>query len=652
MSRSLKFILGAIALLVVLAVAVPSLIPAETYKGQIIAAVERSTGRTLTIDGDLSLQFRPGVEFSIEDVTLSNAAGASDPLMAEMARMTIGVDWSALFSRKIKITKFILEEPVIFLEVMKNGTANWEFAAGEQSVEEASDETGAALPSESLDALSFGDLRIVGGHLVWRNRAAGQTWDVSNVNLDIVLPDLKGMVKIKGDLTYNNEDLSLALELGSLEAITSGAQTSFKIALKSRLMNTELNGTLTGGTTSKIEALANVEVPSVRALALWTGAPVPVETGFGLLAIKGKISVSGPRYAFSDAQISFDDMNGTGALTIINSGKKPVITGQLTMDKIDLRPYMKADEAAPDNGAPTEVQALAWDKTPIDFSGLKAMEVDFKLKSQNLFFQDYEIGDTELNLAVRNGALSATLDRMDLYGGSGSGAVSLGTSAGTAQAAAAFTLTGINAAPLMLAATDKDVIEGKGEFSFDVRTNGKSQDDLMRNLAGKGALTLRDGKLKGVNLARMLQILGAITSRGQAANQEAETKTGTETGTGKSTDFVEMGGTFTIDKGVLKTTDFALINEAVSLGGEGRVDIGKQTINMKLTPGGKRDDGGTKLKMKVKGPWNDITYTPDFEDVIKSGLRDLILGKDKGEPVTPAEAVADQLLDAIFGPKK
>lgn len=647
MSKALKYFIAAFALLVALALVIPVLIPAEIYKTQIMAAVERSTGRTLTIDGDLSLRFRPGVEFSIEDVSLSNAPGATDPLMASMARMTIGVDWRAFLSRRITITKFILEDPDISLEVMKDGSANWEFSSTTQT-ESTSDGSGAS--QEALDAISFGDLRILNGHLVYRNNNAGQTWDVSDVNLDIVLPDLKGEAKVSGDLTYKAEHFDIALVLGSLDAITSGAETAFKLALKSQLLSAELDGTLTGGATSKIKARANVKVPSVRKLAQWTGAPIASDKGFGPLAIEGDLSTSGAHYSFSDAAIAFDDMTGTGSLTVDNSGSIPVVSGRLTVNKIDLRPYM--NETAPAEDPPGDAPELVWDKAPIDFSGLKALEVNFALKSQNLYFQDYQIGNTKLDLVVRNSILTATLARMDLYGGTGTGTVSLDTNPAAARAKATFALSGINAGPLMLAATSKDIIEGTGEFSFAVNTAGKSQDALMRNLAGKGSLVLQDGKLKGVNLNRMLQILSAFTPRQQAASEETQATTTAETGTGKSTDFVEMGGDFTIAEGVLRTTDFALVNEALSLAGQGRVDIGNQTIDMKLAPGQRQDDGGTNLKMKVHGPWNDISYSPDFEDIIKGGLRDLILGDTKGEEANPAGEVANQLLDAIFGTKR
>lgn len=644
MPKALKYFIAAFLLLVALALIIPALIPAETYKTQVIAAVERSTGRTLTIDGDLSLQFRPGVEFSIEDVTLSNAPGATDDLMAQMARMTIGVDWRAFLSRRITITKFILEDPVISLEVMKNGTANWEFTTAAKE-KDTGQET--SSPPEALDAISFGDLRIVRGRLVWRNHSAGQTWDVSNVNLDIILPDLKGEARVAGDLTYNGEDLKLALILGSVEAITSGAETSFKIALDSRLMNAELDGSLTGGAASKIKARANVKVPSVRQLAAWTGAPVASEKGFGRFAIEGDLFTSGSLYSFTDATIAFDDMTGTGSLTIKNTGSKPIVSGRLTVNEIDLRSYMPEPvEAEEASGGTTE---LAWSKAPIDFSGLKALEVNFALKSSKLYFQDYEIGDTELNLSVRNNILTATLARMDLYGGTGTGTVSFDTNPAAARAKATFALSNINAGPLMLAASGKDIIEGTGEFSFGMDTAGKSQDALMRNLAGKGALTLRDGKLKGVNLNRMLQVLSAFTPQQKAASAETEATTAAETGTAKSTDFVEMGGTFDITSGVLRTSDFALVNDALSLAGQGRVDIGNQSIDMKLAPGKRQDDGGTNLKMKVQGPWNNIKYAPDFEDVIKGGLRDLILGDSKDKETSPEGEIANQLLDAIFG---
>lgn len=663
MAKALKYFIAALVLLVVLALALPLFIPADAYKDQIVAAVERSTGRTLTINGDLDLQFRPGLEFSIQDATLSNAPGATDPLMAQMDSMTIGVDWRALFSRKITITKFILEDPVISLEVMKNGKANWEFSPDDQPAAQAdgeADDTGSDTAAQSVGAISFGDLRIVNGHLTWRNHVAGQTYEISSVNLKLVLPDLKGPVKIDGDLIYNDEKFDLDLALGSLEAITSGAETTFGLDLTSQLMTAKLDGTLTGsqngGQTTKIKAHAKVGIPSVRKLATWSGAPIASENGFGPFSVEGNLEATGPAYSFTGAKVTFDDMHATGSLTIKTTATKPVVSGRLTIDKVDLRPYMtEAKDTDEDTGRKED---LKWDETPIDFTGLKSLDINFDLKSSAFYFQNYETGDAELSISVRNNILTATLNKMDLYKGTGTGSVKFDVSQPTTRVEAGFTFTGIDAGPLMQAATAREIIEGTGEFSFAVKTTGKSQYELMHRLFGNGALSLRDGKLKGVNLNRMLQVISAFTPAQAAdatATQEGETQTAAETGSGKSTDFVEMGGTFIITDGVLRTKDFALINDALSLSGQGQVGIGKQTINMKLAPGRRADDGGTRLKMKVHGPWNDIHYGPDFEDVIKGGLRDILSGDGKKEDDQADKdiggEIVDQLLDSIFGPK-
>lgn len=659
MAKALKYFIAALVLLVVLALAVPLFIPADAYKDQIVAAVERSTGRTLTINGDLDLRFRPGLEFSIQDATLSNAPGATDPLMAQMDSMTIGVDWRALFSRKITITKFILEDPVISLEIMKNGKANWEFMPDAQP---AAQEGGEANDVSSdtvtgnLDALSFGDLKIVNGQLTWRNHLAGQIYEISNVNLKVELPDLKGPVKIAGDLIYNSEKFDLDLALGSLAAITSGAQTTFGLDLKSQLIKAKLDGTLTGGQDTTIKSHARVDVPSVRKLAAWTGAPVASEKGFGPFIIEGDLNAAGPIYSFTGAKVTFDNMKADGTLKFNTANTKPVVSGTLTVDRIDLRPYMtETEDTDEDTG---EQEELKWDDTPIDASGLRSLDVDFILKANALYFQGYEIGNTELSIRVHNNTLTATLDKMDLYKGTGKGAVAFNVNQPAAKVDASFSFVGIQAGSLVQAAADRDVVEGIGDFKFAVKTSGKSQNELMHGLSGNGALTLRDGKLKGVNLNRMLQIISAFTPDQAAdatATQEGETQTAAETGSGTSTDFVEMGGTFIITGGVLRTKDFALINDALSLSGQGQVGIGKQTINMKLAPGRRADDGGTRLKMKVQGPWNNIHYGPDFEDVIKGGLRDILSGdrkKEEGQAdKDPGGEIVDQLLDSIFGPK-
>ena len=58
----------------------PQLIDWNGYKSAIAAAVKDATGRDLVIGGDIEIAILPGISFGLSDVSLSNAAGAGEPL--------------------------------------------------------------------------------------------------------------------------------------------------------------------------------------------------------------------------------------------------------------------------------------------------------------------------------------------------------------------------------------------------------------------------------------------------------------------------------------------------------------------------------------------------------------------------------------------
>src|SRR5690348_11169526 len=88
MGRILKIlgvVVGAVVVLLVVAVvAIGMLFDPNDYKDEISAAVARSTGRQLTLDGDLSLAVFPTVRIAVGSASLSNAQGFGPEPMAKI----------------------------------------------------------------------------------------------------------------------------------------------------------------------------------------------------------------------------------------------------------------------------------------------------------------------------------------------------------------------------------------------------------------------------------------------------------------------------------------------------------------------------------------------------------------------------------------
>jgi AsmA protein len=82
---------------------------------------------------------------------------------------------------------------------------------------------------------------------------------------------------------------------------------------------------------------------------------------------------------------------------------------------------------------------------------------------------------------------------------------------------------------------------------------------------------------------------------------------------------------------VLANDDMSLQAPTLRVDGSGRVNLPKRTINYRLEPkasatlegqGGKREVAGLLVPVIIKGPWDDITYTPDLTDIARRALED------------------------------
>src|SRR3954447_11376209 len=128
MKKWLIGIAGFVVLVIAVLLVVPFLLPTDTYKGQIVERVKSATGRDLALNGPISLSILPTFGLTVSDVTFGNAPGASAKNMATFGKLQLQVQPIALLSGRLVVDSFVLVDPVIALEIDKQGRPNWQFA--------------------------------------------------------------------------------------------------------------------------------------------------------------------------------------------------------------------------------------------------------------------------------------------------------------------------------------------------------------------------------------------------------------------------------------------------------------------------------------------------------------------------------------------
>lgn len=614
------------AVLVLLAVSFIVFFPKELAAREAERRIEEATNRDLTLSGPIDVTFWPALGFSVEQASLSNPAGfpSEHPFIAA-DRIVFAVKVMPLLRGAIEVKELIFEGAEVRMIAQEDGAANWTFPTEETPEDEV-----------TLDDLRLDEVRFTDGLISFQGADGGAPLVFEDVDAALALNSLDTPAQLQAAFNYRGERLDVESTLGVPRAVLEKGETPLAANVRSGPLNASFDGAFNaanGALAGRVDARGQ----SFRRLLAWMGSPMADGGGFGRFNLAGQMAREGQTTALTGAAIQLDDIQAQGNLSLVNQENGRLrITGGLTTDRINLNTYLPAPAQGAEAGG-VEVGST-WSQAPLDLSGLRALDADLDLAIGALQFQRMNFANVTLDMRVANGALDARLTRISLYDGGGTARMIADGSGATPRIAVELNAQNIQAEPLLRDAIGFDKIAGRGRLSASLVGTGASQAAIMRSLRGNASFAFNDGEWKGVNLAQVARTVQAALS-GQAV------------GSSSSTDFAELAANFTVADGVAATDNLRLLNPFVRLEGRGLVNIGAQTIDMRLVPravrsiegqGGQTDVAGLGVPFRVSGPWSGVSFRPALEDVVQDQLRNVLRQQESGSPLA-------QLGEVLFG---
>ncbi|MEH6632224.1 MAG: AsmA family protein [Halopseudomonas aestusnigri] len=644
MKKILISIGGLIVLIIAVLLIAPLFISLEDYKPEIAEKAKEATGRDLKIDGEISLSLFPTVAIEVNGVSLANYAQGQAKEMVMLDQMALELQVLPLLSKEVVIDRFVLVNPIINLEVDKDGKPNWELEGKtEASESDGSASDGSSSESSgasSLGGLSLGDVRIQGGELHYIDLVSGTKEDIEGLNLEIALKALNQPLTVKGSLDWKGETINISADVANLEDLMNGGSSQLATSVESKPVNFGFEGTAQQGKEFALAGALDLAVPSVKGLTDWVGAPIERnnENTFEKLSVKGKLDLKGAVIAFDDVSLAFDALTAQGALKIDSSGKVPDIRAALSTGVLDLTPYLPPETTSSGGeatGTTSETASASggdegWSEEPIDFSGLKAVNADLALKTEGIKIRKVTVGVSELGVLLKGGKLTADLKQLSMYDGQAKGKVVLDSSKSVPTTAIQFEVSGVQAEPLLSDSADFEKLLGSLNSKANLTTSGNSQKDMVSNLNGTGDFIFKDGAVKGINIPGLIRNVSLEAL--QNSFDEAQ-----------ATDFAELSGTYKITKGVFDNQDLSMIAPLFRLSGKGTVPLPPKTLDYRLEPkivgdlegqGGDSGATGLAVPLLITGSWSDPTIAPDLAGALTDKLKDpasLIEGVTSGE---------------------
>lgn len=313
-----------------------------------------------------------------------------------------------------------------------------------------------------------------------------------------------------------------------------------------------------------------------------------------------------------------------------------VVADTLDLDK--LLPAARQGAAGGGSGAGARAPA----DPPVDLSVLEDITASGTVKVGSLVARGLKAGNVSASVRVAKGRADVSSLKASLYGGSLSGSVF--ADAATNRVGLAPTLTNVSLQPLLSDLKHKDGLIGRATVALNLTATGKTVGQMKRALNGTASLAVRDGAVKGVNIAQSLrEFRSLLSARKDDARQHQDAL---------QTDFSEMQAQLVFASGIgtVRSLSVKAPLLRVSEGEPARIDIPGErfdlmalvtVVNTSTGQDGKdlADLRNVTVPVHVAGPFASPSYTIQWSKVATDVLRNTVKNKLQEElGIEPSES--------------
>ena len=630
----------ALSIVIIAAVAVLLLLPAERIARLVTDQFEAATGRAMVLEGDVRPTLWPEFGVNTGAVRIANADWSDAGPMVQAEGLSIGVDLASVLGRKIRVTRIEVDRPQILLELARDGRANWDMWAdadtgGAATAAEAAPASGSDdVAGEAWGLYGLDHATVSDGTFTFVDHATGSRTQVDSVDASLRLPDFDGAADLEATLAMNGQPLSVNARIDGFTAFL--AEGAVPVSMQGNIGGSSIGfdgraGVSPMGAAGQIEA----DLADRTALFALIGQPAPeVPLGLGQkISVAGDLTLTDRSLALREATVRLDHNVLVGAVDIA-LGERPRVTAKLGGADLDFSALMgeevPTETGGASGGGTAAVTAVEWPRDHIDVSALHLVDADVALSASSLDMGIAKLGATRVVIALERGRAVTDIREMNAYGGNLDGSVVVNARGGL-SARANLRGAGVALQPLLQELAGYDRLIGTGDLTVNLLGVGNDLATLMASLEGDAALNLGQGELRGLDLVGMLRNLdpGYV-------------------GEGSKTIFDGVSASFAVDKGVARNSDLQLRAPLLTATGQGEIDIGAMTLDYRVVPAllEGQTNGGLKVPLMITGPWTAPKFRLDLAALAEQELAD-----DVEKLKVQAEEVVKDKIESELGVK-
>jgi AsmA protein len=645
---------GLIALALLLPIAAALFINPNDYKGRIEQQVKKSTGRDLTLQGEIRLALFPWIALELGPASLGNPEGfATEPFLS-VQKAALRVRLLPLLRKELQVGRIEIDGLDLRLRKNAAGKGNWEDFGHKQAPSPARESGAAAETLEELggieitggrvsfEAITISNLSVAVGDLAQRaavpvkasfdfdggpggNRSSFEaafsiTPDMPAKHYEFAGVTLNGMLRLKND----NRGLPWEFVAHSVDLDLS-AQTLKAPAFSAQAGPARLSGSMSGEKVLDAPVISGslkLEPLVLREFLARIGVEAPNtrdENAFSKLALSTRFSYALRTLQLAQLDAQLDESRLRGRLTLANA-QTPSAEFDLSVDRIDVDRYRAPPSAAAKTAQPPPLAAKKPTELPV--ASVKALDAKGRFAIGSATIAGMTMSNLEMGVDARQGVVHLSPIKATLYGGQYAGDITYDAHGSMPRLVLEQQLTGVDMAPLLKDSIKSERLSGRGNASVRLAGQGRTGDELVKDLSGHVQADLAGGAVNGIDL--WFEI-----SRAQALlKQQALPSAGDD----HRTRFDSCKISADIAGGVATTRDLLIASQFLRVTGTGTANLLTEAIDYHLiatilkSPPNPQGGAGSPpvlagIPVEISGTMNDPKVRPDLAGMFKANVK-------------------------------
>lgn len=478
-----RFILIPLALLLLLVVAAGVLVPLFLDEDKILelaaSTLHEQTGATLTVAGERKLSVFPALGISLSDAAIT-LPGKVEPDLT-VKSLSIGIQLLPLISGRVEIDTFNLDGLKAKIETTQeqaavdtNDLSDSELDQFYAQRRKEKKDAGAAAGAETALAIPLA-LNV-------------RRLKVTNASVELVEPEAATPTIIElsslqaSDLNLDGRPIPLdtALRLAGDQPIDVAMKGSVRVDL------TQQQATLDE---------FNVVISGV------TAEPLRVQT-------RGTINLA-RQVADLKLDLELAAMRGNGTLRYA-SFESPQIDTKLQLNQFD--PVLLA-LAGPDAASKADNSSASSGDEPLPLDALRSIDTRAVLNIEQATFDVHTVNDLQVNMRALDGVIEVNQLTGELHGGQLDAQARFNAQHTTAKLSTAGSLNNLNIANALAAIESDTEITGTATLDWQLKSKGKTTNELTAALHGPVQLDTQEVVLQGTSVEKLICQAVALTNK-------------------------------------------------------------------------------------------------------------------------------------------